>query len=188
MPFRGHFTTPICSRPEPQSIAGIYTMALYANGTSNTAYKPLPTTGSLVYSHKDIVDCSFVLAVQVFLYLSNHCFALDRIWILDTHAQRKQGTTTRLSRPEFIQTVLSFRKRCLSPKQLNSTTWRAPTGPHVLGRGAAGQCCASTPPSPLPSSPNLDNKATRSASVRPLLPLHPRPSPRSLRQPPVIPR
>ena len=188
MTFKGHFTTPICSGPEPQCIVGIYTMALYANGTRSTAYKPLPTTGSLVYFHKDIVDCSFVLAVQVFLYLSNHCFTLDGIWILDTHAQRKQRTTPRLSRPEFIQKVLSFRKRSLSPKQLNSTTWRAPTAPHVLGRRAASQCCASTPPSTLPSSPDPDNKATRSASVRLLPVLHPGPSPRSLRQPPVTPR
>jgi hypothetical protein len=68
-------------------------MALYADGTTNTVYRPLPTTASFVHSHKDIVDCSFVLAVQVFLYLSNRCFALDGIWILDTHAQRKQRTT-----------------------------------------------------------------------------------------------
>jgi len=58
-------------------------MALYADGTTNTVYKPLPTTASFVHSH----------AVQVFLYLSNRCFALDGIWILDTHAQRKQRTT-----------------------------------------------------------------------------------------------
>jgi hypothetical protein len=77
-------------------------MALHAHKTTITAYKALSTIGSFGPSHKDIVDCFFVLAVHGFLYLSIRPFALDGIWLIDTHEQRKQRTTTRLSRPESI--------------------------------------------------------------------------------------
>jgi hypothetical protein len=80
-----------------------YTMALYGGRTTNTAYKQSSTTGPFSPSHKDIVYCFFVLAVHVVLYLRSRCFALDGIWILDTHEQRKQRTTTRLSWPESIK-------------------------------------------------------------------------------------
>jgi hypothetical protein len=78
-------------------------MALYGGRTTNTADKPSSTTGSFGPSHKDIVDCFFVLAVHGFLYLSIRSFASDGIWLLDTHEQRKQRTTTRLSRHESIK-------------------------------------------------------------------------------------
>jgi hypothetical protein len=49
----------------------------------------------------------------------------------------------------------------LKSKPLKFTAWLAPT---AQDRRAADPCCASTPPSPLLLSRNLDKMATRSAS------------------------
>jgi hypothetical protein len=96
-------------------------MALYADATTNTEYKPLLTPGSFVHPHKNIMNRSFVLAVQVsYIFTTAASLWMGSGFSTHTHIESKE-LHNRLRRPESIQTVLSFREEFFSPKSTNFT-------------------------------------------------------------------
>jgi hypothetical protein len=96
-------------------------MAFYADATTNTEYKPLLTPRSFVHPHKNIMNRSFVLAVQVsYIFPTAASLWMGSGFSARTHSESKE-LLTRLRRPESTQTVLSFRKQFFSPEPTNFT-------------------------------------------------------------------